>query len=201
MNDTREHILDTALTLFLQKSYKGVTMKDIVVNTGLSKGAFYHYFESKEKLFEEVINSFTASFAVFENLDDSKFTLAEFYQHMAAVTNDFQKKLFEKNINSNNAMFTANFYFMLFDGIILLPGFREKMLRYQKKELKTWISVITRAKKTGEIKSSIPDRQIAKIFVSTADGIMLGVIVGDQFDALKKELVSLWHSFYESLKT
>ncbi|MDR1171774.1 MAG: TetR/AcrR family transcriptional regulator [Bacteroidales bacterium] len=28
--------------------YKEVAMKDIVDNAGLSKGAFYHYFDSRE---------------------------------------------------------------------------------------------------------------------------------------------------------
>ena len=201
MNDTRERILDEALKLFLQKNYKGVTMKDIVKSTGLSKGAFYHYFESKEKIFEEVINSLTVSFAVFESLDCSKFTLAEFYRYIADFTNEFQEKLFKKNVtHATDSSFTANFYFMMFDGIILIPDFRQKMLAYQKKELNAWVSVITRAKRSGEIKSTMPDSQIAKIFISTSDGIMLGTIIGDQFDTLKKELLKTWDSFYKLLK-
>ena len=52
---SKEHILITAFSLFLQKSFKEVTMKEIVKETGLSKGAFYHYFESKEQLFLELL--------------------------------------------------------------------------------------------------------------------------------------------------
>src|SRR5580658_5656123 len=62
MNDSREHILNISLQLFLQKSFKEVTMKEIVDRTGLSKGAFYHYFSSKEQVFKEVINHFFADF-------------------------------------------------------------------------------------------------------------------------------------------
>ncbi len=51
MNQTKEFILKTAFSLFLQKNYKAVTLKEIVDKTGLSKGAFYHYYTSKEKLF------------------------------------------------------------------------------------------------------------------------------------------------------
>jgi len=39
-----------ALQLFLQKGYKDVSYQDLVKKTGLSKGAIYHYFESKETL-------------------------------------------------------------------------------------------------------------------------------------------------------
>lgn len=54
MNDTREHIIKTSLKLFLQKNCKEVTMKEIVDATELSKEAFYHYFESRAKVFEVV---------------------------------------------------------------------------------------------------------------------------------------------------
>ena len=58
MNETKEFILKTSMLLFLQKSYKEVTMKEIVDKTGLSKGAFYHYFSSKEQLFKEIVLMF-----------------------------------------------------------------------------------------------------------------------------------------------
>ena len=41
-----------ALELFLTKGYKNTTMEDIIANTSLSKGGFYHYYGStKEILF------------------------------------------------------------------------------------------------------------------------------------------------------
>jgi len=47
MSDTKTHILMVSLKLFLQKNFKEVTMKEIVKETGLSKGAFYHYFDQE----------------------------------------------------------------------------------------------------------------------------------------------------------
>ncbi|MGD8401904.1 MAG: TetR/AcrR family transcriptional regulator, partial [Bacillota bacterium] len=61
ISDSKKHIIDVSFGLFLQKSFKEVTMQEIVAKTGMSKGAFYHYFESKEQLFLEVINHFTSS--------------------------------------------------------------------------------------------------------------------------------------------
>jgi TetR/AcrR family transcriptional repressor of nem operon len=40
MSGAKDHILLTSLKLFLQKSFKEVTMKEIVNKTGLSKGVF-----------------------------------------------------------------------------------------------------------------------------------------------------------------
>lgn len=48
--DTKDGILKVALQLFLQKGYKNVSYQDIVKKSGLSKGAIYHYFKSKDDL-------------------------------------------------------------------------------------------------------------------------------------------------------
>jgi AcrR family transcriptional regulator len=52
---TRE-IVTIAETLFLEKGYTETTIDDILDKTGLSKGGFYHYFNSKEEVLSECIN-------------------------------------------------------------------------------------------------------------------------------------------------
>ncbi len=47
---TRVDILKIALQLFLKKGYKDVSYQDLIKETGLSKGAIYHHFKSKEDL-------------------------------------------------------------------------------------------------------------------------------------------------------
>jgi AcrR family transcriptional regulator len=59
--DTRSNILKTALLLFLEKGYKDVSYQDLVKKTGLSKGAIYHYFASKEELLNAVFDMFSES--------------------------------------------------------------------------------------------------------------------------------------------
>ena len=46
-----ERILQAAAALFAGKGYHGTSMNDIVERSGLSKGAIYGHFESKEHLF------------------------------------------------------------------------------------------------------------------------------------------------------
>lgn len=57
--DTRTNILKTALLLFLEKGYKNVSYQELVKKTGLSKGAIYHYFASKEELLVSVFDLFS----------------------------------------------------------------------------------------------------------------------------------------------
>lgn len=49
---TRRHILDSALKLFRKRGFDRTTMRDIAGAAGLSLGAAYHYFPSKEALLE-----------------------------------------------------------------------------------------------------------------------------------------------------
>lgn len=47
---TRERVLDTALTLFRARGFDATTMRDVAAGAGLSLGAAYHYFPSKEAI-------------------------------------------------------------------------------------------------------------------------------------------------------
>ena len=55
---TKAHIKKTAYTLFAQKGFKEVTMKDICEATGLSRGGLYGHYESTDQIFSEIISSF-----------------------------------------------------------------------------------------------------------------------------------------------
>src|ERR1700704_275714 len=48
--ETRRLILDTALALFRERGFEDTTIRDIASRAGLSLGAAYYYFNSKEAL-------------------------------------------------------------------------------------------------------------------------------------------------------
>lgn len=54
--ERRRELVAAAEELFRQKQYENTTMKDIMDKVGISKGAIYHYFTSKEDLLEAVID-------------------------------------------------------------------------------------------------------------------------------------------------
>ena len=49
--ETVRKILDTAERLFIEKGYDKTSLQNIIDATGLSKGAIYHHFTSKEDIF------------------------------------------------------------------------------------------------------------------------------------------------------
>ena len=52
---TKEKIISVSATLFLTKGYDKTSMQDIVNELGMSKGAIFHHFKSKDEIFEAVI--------------------------------------------------------------------------------------------------------------------------------------------------
>jgi AcrR family transcriptional regulator len=48
----RQAILDAARDVFAELGYETATVRDIIRRTGLSVGAFYNYFRSREEVFE-----------------------------------------------------------------------------------------------------------------------------------------------------
>ncbi len=59
--ETVNLILDVAFRLFMEKGYEHTSVQDIIDNLGgLSKGAIYHHFKSKEDILDAVMNRMTA---------------------------------------------------------------------------------------------------------------------------------------------
>ena len=53
--ETRNLIIDTAARLFVEKGYEHTSIQDIINNLGgLSKGAIYHHFKSKDEIMNAV---------------------------------------------------------------------------------------------------------------------------------------------------
>ena len=51
----KKFIIETARTVFMEKGFIKVTMKDIVEACGISRGGLYLYFHNTGELFEEVL--------------------------------------------------------------------------------------------------------------------------------------------------
>ena len=55
-DETKRLILEKAMALFAKKGFKNVTMKDICIDTGLSRGGLYRHYESTNQIFSEIID-------------------------------------------------------------------------------------------------------------------------------------------------
>jgi TetR/AcrR family transcriptional regulator, transcriptional repressor for nem operon len=203
MNDSKEHIIVVASKLFLQKSYKEVTMKELVKATGLSKGAFYHYFDSKEQLFMEVLGYFFTSVMVhaYENYPTESFY--KFFHYYAEEVKALCKIYINKfKGEESESEFNMNYFTLAFDALKLFPEFREEMIGAQEKELKIWIDVVKKARETGEIESLMSDEEIAKLFIYSGDGVAMHMIMeGHKLVEMVPPFLNLWDKLYETIRT
>jgi AcrR family transcriptional regulator len=56
--ETRERLLQAAVDLYSAKGFGGASVEDVVRRAGVTKGAFYHHFESKAHLIMAIHNGF-----------------------------------------------------------------------------------------------------------------------------------------------
>ena len=56
--DTQKNILDTAKKHFLQDGLTGASLRNIVKDAGLTTGAFYKYYPTKEALFDALTDPY-----------------------------------------------------------------------------------------------------------------------------------------------
>lgn len=71
--ETVQKILDVSLKLFMEKGYENTTVLDIVDHLGgLTRGAFYHHFKSKEEVIDALTDKMFCENNPFEKVKQEK---------------------------------------------------------------------------------------------------------------------------------
>lgn len=198
MKDPREHIIDTASKLFLQKGFKEVTIRELVESAGVSKGAFYHYFTSKEQIFEEMVTDFFSSLIIADFDELSTTSLFDFYKNWVQKATASKIKL--ASIIQERSGISGNHYYLIFDGLRMIPAFKERFDKEQQRELTSWIKIIDIAKSSNEISTNLSSSQIAKIFIYSSDGLSINLVMQNKLTDLHVESGKIWDDIYLLLK-
>jgi len=188
MNDSKENIIKSSLSLFLRNSYAGVSMRDILNKSGLSRGAFYHYFESKEACFEECVKYYITQVTHPEPTDYTNERLKAFLED-----NIRRMSRISDNITASNKLLFFN------EAIKIIPHFAKFMERRNAEELAIWAKVAENAVKSGEITDCIPPMELAAMFISQCDGVM---VMGDATtnNGGYTEVERQWNNLYSLIK-
>ncbi|SJZ49159.1 transcriptional regulator, TetR family [Enhydrobacter aerosaccus] len=83
---TRAEIFDHAARLFRLRGYAGTNIDDIMLAAGLTRGAFYAHFESKDQLFAEVVGAGHGLLAVLR-ASDPKTALNRYFDKTQLTAN------------------------------------------------------------------------------------------------------------------
>lgn len=96
--NTRINILNTALKHFLQYGFSGVSLRNIVKDAGLTTGAFYKYYPTKEKLFDALIDPYVEEiYRIYDEIleDFLKLPAREQTQNMAGASTDGMEQIID----------------------------------------------------------------------------------------------------------
>ena len=167
--DNRTHILATAFKLFFQKGYKEVTMSELVKESGLSKGAFYHYFNSKEDLYQHSMEMFMDHYLSDFRMDyDESLSLKDNLKLLYAGFSPITEQL---NLGTKEAAEGLSNYLLFLQGLMRKDEFREKMREFNINFTDIFIDWIDNAKRQGEILASLDSQLLARHFTSLMKGV------------------------------
>ena len=121
--ETKQIIEAAAFKVFMQKGFANTSMSELVKVAGVSKGAFYHYFNSKESLYFAVLDRYFLNFyremdwshakgmqpeALEQQIDEA---YHQFFNHLLEMT--------ENNI--------SRYYIMFFEAFEFHPNFKKEV--------------------------------------------------------------------------
>lgn len=198
--DTKDKILQIGFNLFLERGYKEVSLKDISDAVGLTKGAFYHHFKSKEEMFRQIVDNYLLEgsdrFYGACSRTSLKQFMYEYLEALIAYMDNIQQQIYSKNNKSG-----ISFYQILFDALKIFPDVAEKLKEIHESERKIWEEVINNAKAKGEIRTDFNSKQLAKTFISINDGLGMHSMLEGRLEEVHGEIFTAWNTIYSLIKT
>ena len=193
MMDTKEIMIQKSFILFLSKGYKEVSVSEIHKECGVSKGAFYHHFVSKDALYKEVLDRFFFSYFKRDDADYSDATVEQKFKDFAKTFIGPYKEI-SKLLNKKQI--TAYFRF-LFQAANSFDDIRENVNRHFYIKGYYLFQILEQGKQHNEIKEEINSKAIARQMLSTIIGVTIleGIYdisdVQDRFDEIISEYYNL----------
>ena len=160
----REKILNTATQLFIQKGSEKTSMQDIAQTAGISKGAIYHHFKSKDEIVLAVIRS------------RKELMEEEMKQWLKATENLTGREQLQTIIKSNLESQTARAIDDIVDEYEQDAGFILTMMRDNLRIGAPLVSdIIKKGMADGSLQTQYPD-QAAEVFLLLVNFWMHGTV-------------------------
>ena len=115
--ETKTRIYQTALSLMEKKNYQSITIEEISKSAGVSVGAFYHYFKSKNDIFFEIYQEADRYFEEYVAMElkaaPGQLRILEYFAHYAAYCQRVGLDTVKSLYNPDNKLFIRYDRFML----------------------------------------------------------------------------------------
>lgn len=141
----KERIVETSLKLFEEKGYHGVTVDEIVGQTGTSKGGFYHNFKSKDELLYHIHDVFISY--VIKKAEEAYNECTTPVSQLCAILHSFTK-VFD--------VYKAHITVFYQESLYLPDEFKTIINEKRDKFRKLLEQVICEGQKTGDFRKEVP---------------------------------------------
>ncbi len=195
-SDTRQALLDEAAKMFLAEGYDATSINRLVKRCGVTKGAFYHYFKSKDELFSQVVVRIIKQFeeyfvkAVLPKEPFKDFLLA-YFDYLAY----FRNFSFEMGAK-------ANLFYLIFDGLKRFPSLRSDIAGVYRDLFAAIAQKFKEAQDKGEVIGSIDPDTFAMGIGVLVDGLILfEVILADQNTITADRAESIAEEIWNRIKS
>ena len=180
--ETRQNIIRTALRVFLAEGYAGASLKEVAREAGVTKGAIYHYFESKEELFAEAVSFLTQgmrewSAERFGSLGTAKEALAAILGSARPMADAFGELAGE-----DRSTHAHSFVSVLLDAARGSEAVRRRMSAVYAETRGNLERLLTDAQERGEIRGDIDPAALALEINAFMEGILLLACLDESLD-------------------
>ena len=161
-----ERLLNAAMKLFVKKGYKGSSVAEITKEAGLTRGALYCHFETKEHLAREIIKLFEEKY------------LNSMMNYVEKEGKDASDK-FQKMMRFNVWFAGEHPDLCLFMTVISaeMVGSRNRLEPYLKSVYRKWsefiAGILKDGRRAGEFKREIDPQMMAWVIIGVHDGVLL----------------------------
>lgn len=192
MIETRDKILDAVFTDVRRNGFQGLRADKVIQHLGITKGALYHYFDTKYSL----------GYAVVDELLEPLYTrpfnelLTEDGDPIAQLIHLLD--IHQSMINTETVRLGCPLNNLIQEMSPIDEGFRTRLQRVLEHMHTRLVAALERGKQAGQVRSGIPSEAQAYLFLSSLEGAYsmakvnkseaLFIAIIDQL----KELVKSW---------
>jgi AcrR family transcriptional regulator len=172
-NDQKEYqkqrILLAAKQAFIKRGYDSTTMKDIVEETGMSRGWIYLYFQTKEEIFEGLLVQQDREFEQY--ISDLLVTTPSIWDVIEAT---FSQHLSDLQLFTNNSLLPSFYEYFL-------TGWRDeirrdRLLKRYEDGITRFVTLLQMGVDRGEFSPIMSLENIARVVSSYQEGIITHTI-------------------------
>ncbi|BBX46143.1 ScbR family autoregulator-binding transcription factor [Mycobacterium cookii] len=185
---TRRKILDAAVEVFTEVGFAAADRGAIIERTGMTKGAFYHHFDSMEALASAIIDE-GAALVVTElgAMSDSFSPALENILHSTFITAD---------------LFASNKVVRIAEQLTLAFGkFNDTAIAAYRHWIDAMTVEATRAIAEGDIRAELDPHMVSESIISATFGArVLGQTTSDDRDLVRR-LTQMWELLFPAIVT